>query len=168
MDYVDSVIPNCKVFWVEGNHELRYEKYMMRKAREIYDFDEYHIPFIFNLQQMGVEWIGDKRYIKAGGLNLMHGHEYGSGMSTPINPARTIYLKAKANTAIGHYHKVSEHLVSNIHHEVVGAWSTGCLCNLTPKYRPLNEWTTGFGHLVVSHGGGFTFNNKRIVDNRII
>jgi len=93
IDAVRQLMPNIKIIWLEGNHERRYEKYLMTKAPEIYDTEEFNLDILFKCGELGIEYIGDKRIIEAGKLRIIHGDEYGGGISTPVNAARSLFLK---------------------------------------------------------------------------
>ncbi len=77
-------------------------------------------------------------------------------------------MRAKANIIGGHQHQTSEHTESNINGKVVGAWSVGCLCDLHPKYRPVNKWNHGFAIVKQFKDGSFEVHNKKIIDGKIV
>ena len=161
--------PLAKIFFQEGNHEKRWSLLLRNKAPEICDMDEFRLDIILGLRDIGATWVGDKRIIKAGKLNIIHGHEFFGGGSGGVNPARALYLKAKKSTIEGHFHQVSEHTEpSPMDGELTTCWSVGCLCELNPEYMPLNKWSHGFAHVTVSDDGNFRVRNFRIKDGRIL
>ena len=105
--------------------------------------------------------------IGVGKLLIIHGHEFGGGFSSPVNPARGAYLKAKDCVLMGHEHRTSEHTEQSALGTTVTCWSMGCLCNLRPAYRPFNKWNHGFATLDLS-GPDWRIENKRIVDGRVV
>ena len=165
IDYINSVLPNAKIIWIEGNHEYRFERYMLRKCAEIYGVDDFSFENVFSLRELGVEWVSGKRFITAGDLNIMHGHEVGI-TSSSVNPARGMYMKAVASTVFGHLHKTSEHNKPDLRGNVVTCYSVGTLAQLHPQYRPINDWNTGFA-LIEIHQDGFMVKNKKIVGGKI-
>ena len=168
LDMIDVYMPNAKVYWQEGNHERRFEKYLMQKAPEIYDTEEFELKILFQCEAYGVEYIGGKRVIEVGKLRVLHGDEYGSGVFTPVNAARNLFLKAKACAMVGHFHATSEHTETDIDGKVITCWSVGCLCGLHPKYRPLNKWNHGFAYIEQQMDGNFNVHNHRIVKGKIV
>lgn len=166
MDDIDYYLPGAKVYWIEGNHEYRFRRYMLNKAYDIFEVPEFTMPSLFSTQELGIEYIDRKQYIKAGELNIMHGHEYGN-VSSGVNPARGMFLKAKRSVIFGHLHKSSEHVSSDIRGMVTSVYSVGCLCSLRPEYRPLNEWNTGYALVEINRDGSFMVKNKKIVGGKI-
>ena len=164
-----KAFPLAKIFYLCGNHELRWELLLRNKAPEICDMDEFRLDIILGLRDIGAEWIGDKRVIKAGKLNIIHGHEFMGGGSGGVNPARSLYLKAKRSTIEGHFHQVSEHTEPDpVDGDLTTCWSVGCLCELRPAYMPLNKWSHGFAHAKVFDDGNFQVRNMRIKNGRIL
>lgn len=117
---------------------------------------------------LGIEVIKDKRIVKAGKLNLLHGHEFQSGVIAPVNVARGVFLRAKTNTLVGHSHVTSEHTERDLNGDIVTCWSTGCLCELTPEYARINKYNHGFAHVLVNKDGGFNVKNMRIIKGKIV
>lgn len=157
-----------RIVYKLGNHEDRWEHYFYRKAQEfegVFKLDE-----MLGLEQRGVEMIKSRQKIKLGKLNVLHGHEFGSSVFSPVNPARGIFLRAKASTLVGHYHQTSEHTEGNIDHGRTSCFSTGCLCNLQPEYRPFahTKWNHGFAVVEVNDEGNFLVDNRKIERGSII
>jgi len=51
--------------------------------------------------------------------------------------------------------------------KITTTWSTGCLCELSPPYAPLNKWNWGFS-IVDLDGKAFDVRNKRIYQNKVL
>ena len=49
----------------------------------------------------------------------------------------------------------------------MSTWSTGCLCDLHPDYRPLNNWNHGFAIVEVAKDGTFQVQNKTVINGTI-
>lgn len=162
-----SVLPNTKIYFKEGNHEERLEKYLMVKAPELLGFSEYQLPTIMRFGEYGIDWIGEKRIIHCGKLNILHGHEFNAGGDGGVNPARWLYLRAKQNCIIGHYHRTSEHTEPNLNGKIISCWSTGSLCYQHPAYRPINKWNLGFAN-ILRDGEEFNIKNMRIVNYKLM
>ena len=155
--------PNALIVYKIGNHEERYEKYLMQKAPELLNLDVWDIESVLRLHECNIQLVKDKRVIKVGELNIIHGHEITRGTSSPVNPARTFFLKAKTNVIGGHLHRTSEHISKDLDDSIIGAWSTGCLCDLHPKYAPQNEWNHGYAYVSVNDNGSFWVMNRKIL-----
>lgn len=158
---------DIKIVWKDGNHDERLDKYIADKAPEIYDLDEKpSVRTLLELDKLRIDYVSDKRVIKIGKLNLIHGHEILSGAGA-VNLARTVRLKANANVAFNHFHKTQEDIYTNIEGETIGSWAIGCLCDLSPEYMPFNGWNWGFGRVVVSEDGTFEMENRKIIGGKV-
>ena len=157
----------AKVIFKLGNHEERYNHFLWMKAGELEGVEEFNLENIIKARAEGVEVIGEKRIIKAGDLNIVHGHEFGGSVFSPVNIARGLFLRAKVSAMQGHNHQTSEHTESNMNGGITTTFSTGCLCELHPAYLPINKWNHGFA-MVDIDGKNFEVRNKRIYKGKIL
>lgn len=164
---VRSRFPKARIIHKEGNHEERWVRYLSVKAPEILGVEEFDIPRILRHADYGVEWVGEMRPIRLGGLNVIHGHEYRFPISNPVNPARGLFNRAKTLALCGHMHQSSNHNESNMEGKIIGTWSLGCCFDLHPDYRPLNNWNHGFATVEVDRTGEFQVENKKIIHGRV-
>lgn len=158
----------CPIYFKLGNHEERYEAYLRTKAPELLGTSEFTLDTLLKFGQYGCELIQDKRIIKAGKLNVLHGHEFGRSVFSPVNPARGYYMRAKASVICGHNHQTSEHTENNLEGKIVTTWSTGCLCEMHPQYMPINKWNHGFAYIDVDPSdGSYEVDNFRIIEGKL-
>jgi predicted phosphodiesterase len=155
------------IYYKLGNHCERYERYLRIKAPELLDVSEFRLDVLLKFGELGVELIDDKRIVKFGKLNIMHGHEFGKSVFSPVNPARGLYMRGKENCIAGHNHQTSSHVEPSMNGHVVNTWSTGCLCELHPAYMPINKWNLGFAYVEREEGEGFTVHNHTIINGRV-
>ncbi len=158
---------DAPIYFKVGNHEERYESYLRIKAPELLDISDFRLDILLRFGELGVQIITDKRIVKAGDLNIMHGHEFGRSVFGPVNPARGYYMKSKTNTICGHNHQTSEHTEGNLNGKITTVWSTGCLCELHPAYMPINKWNHGFAIVNLFKDGSFEVDNYRIIDGKL-
>jgi predicted phosphodiesterase len=162
------LFPTQSIYWIKGNHDQRYEKYLFQKASEIWDDPYFTLEERLQLNEERVQLIDDKILVKAGKLSITHGHHIFKGIFTPVSPARGAYMKAKQNIIVGHLHRASFHPEVNLDGEVIGAWSTACLCELRPNYSPLvSNSQHGFAHILVEPNGDFTVKNYSIINGKL-
>lgn len=157
----------CKIYYKIGNHEERYEHYLWMKAGELVGVDEFDLSNLLQARAKGITVIGGKTIIQAGGLNILHGHEFGQSVFSPVNIARGLYMKGKVSAIQGHNHQVSEHTEPDMNGRIVTTWSQGCLCELHPEYLPINKWAHGFA-IVDLDKDDFQVRNKRIWKGKIL
>lgn len=167
----------CKIIYLYGNHCQRLQHFLWQKWGEIEqlaDLEEIKEITLENIVKrrapnLNIEFVGDKRIIKANDLNVVHGHEFASSIMSPVNIARGLYLRAKANTICGHHHRSSEHTEMNINGKIVTTWSVGALCELHPEYMPINSWNHGFCIISLdADGESFKIHNKRIYKGEVL
>jgi len=157
----------CKIYFKIGNHEERYEHFLLEKASELSGVEEFEFENIIKARANGIGFISDRRVIKIGELYGIHGHEYVGGISAPVNPARGLFLKGKVSCFQGHNHQTSEHTEPTMSGKMITTWSIGCLSELHPAYMPLNKWNHGFAIIDVDKDK-YEFRNKRIYKGEIL
>lgn len=164
-----AMFPTQRIIYKQGNHDVRFLHYLIRNAPELAAVPEFSLPNLLWLDDFNIDWV-ENEIIKAGKLNILHGHEFGESIFSPVNPARGIYLRAKSSTLIGHYHQVSEHTEGNMNGDLIGCYSTGCLCELTPEYRPFayTKWSHGFAEVNILERGMFRVKNYKILNGEVI
>jgi predicted phosphodiesterase len=158
----------CPVYFKLGNHDERYQHYLWQKLGELNGVEDFEFSNLLTKRVPGVKIIDDKRIVKLGQLNAVHGHEFGGSVFSPVNIARGFYLRAKASTIGGHHHRTSEHTEQDINGKIVTTWSVGSLCELHPAYLPINSWNHGFAIVDVEKNGDFTVHNKRIFKGKVL
>jgi predicted phosphodiesterase len=167
MKVLKNTFPKAQIYFKHGNHEERYNHYLWMKAGELEGVNEFKIDEIIQRRAPGVIIIGDKRIIKMGDLNVIHGHEFGGNIFSPVNIARGLFLKAKVAAMQGHNHQTSEHTERDMNGRITTTYSLGCLCQLSPAYLPLNKWNNGAA-IVEMQGNDFNVTNFRINEGKIM
>lgn len=155
-----------KIIWKDGNHDERFMHYIMNRTPEFFGLNGFDIPSLLELEKLKIDHVSERRIIKAGKLNIIHGHEVPHAFS-PVNAARGLFMKMKTNAACGHFHATSEHAEKNANNEIIGCWSIGCLSELHPQYMPINKWNHGFAEVEIDEDGGFEFHNHKIINGKI-
>lgn len=165
--YLRSKFPKARIVWKDGNHDERLYLYLRRHAPALLGIDVFQQESVLKFAKYGVEYVTEKRPIVCGKLNILHGHEYPGGFAAPVNPARGIFLRAKACCIEGHYHQTSEHAEPTLEGKNIACWSTGCLSELHPPYMPLNKWNHGFASIEMAREGNFKIRNHKIINGEI-
>lgn len=159
---------NCPIYYKIGNHEARLEDYLKVNAPELFGIPDFKLENLLQFGKFGVTLIDSKQMTYAGKLAILHGHEFGHSVFSPVNAARGLYMRTKESSAIGHHHQTSEHSEKSLSGDVVTTWSIGCLCGLQPDYYPFNKWNHGFAYVEVADSGDYYFNNIRIINGKIV
>lgn len=147
-----------QIYYTLGNHEQRLEDYCQSNATALIGLAGLEIQNLLELDKFKIRLVRDKRRVKIGNLNVLHGHEiWGIGMG--VTPARSVFVKTKSHTLVGHTHKKSEYSENTLDGKSVVCFSTGCLCDLQPLYFPYNNWNHGFAIVTNDSTGHFQVNN---------
>lgn len=163
-----TVFPTQQIYWLKGNHCMRYEHWLMTKVHEVFDDEYYHLEARLALHEEKINIIDDNVLVKAGSLAITHGHHVMRGFFSPVNSARGAWMKAKQSVIISHVHKVSNHVEVNLDGTNFGAWSTGSLCELRPDYSPLvSNYQHGFAHITTDQTGDFQVRNFHIINGKL-
>lgn len=162
-----EAFPKARIIYKEGNHEERWTRYLSVKAPELLGMDEFALPAVLHFDKHGIEFVGDKRMLKAGKLFIGHGHEFRFAIANPVNAARGFYLKAKTQFLGGHLHQTSSHSEKTIDDVVISSWSVGCLCDLHPDYSPFNNWSHSFGVIEIDSDNNFEVQLSKIIHGRV-
>jgi predicted phosphodiesterase len=168
LQYLRAEFPEASIYWLKGNHCIRYEKWLQAKAFEIFDDPYYHLEERLRLNEERITILDDRLLVKAGKLSIAHGHHIMKGFFSPVNSARGAWMKAKQSVLIGHVHKVSQHPEVDLDGNVFSCWSTGCLSELKPDYSPLvSNYQLGFAHVIVDKDKTYTVRNMQIINGKI-
>jgi predicted phosphodiesterase len=167
-DFLDMLISEfkCPIYYVEGNHDNWYMRYLMKKAPVLFNDQYYTLSARLKLREKGIVWIPQTSVLMIGKLPVTHGHMIVKGFFSPVNPAKGVYNKIKGSMLIGHCHTTSEHSESNLQGDLNTTYSIGCLCTLAPDYDPFNcKHNLGFARVIVQENGNYRVENKRIDQN---
>lgn len=170
LTWIKEQFPDIPIYYnLDSNHENRYERYMQKKAPELLSTEMFTIEDLFMLHDIGIIPIRGYDHVRVGKLPIVHGHTVFRGQTSPVSPARTVYMKMKHTCAASHCHKISQYTWVDMKGEVHSTWTTGCLMNLNVEYNPHgNDYVHGFAVITVDKGGSFKFENKMIIDGVVV
>ena len=156
--------PNIPIYWVDGNHENRLERYLAVKAPELLDTSEFQISSLLRMAEYGITYLGFRTKCYFGKLLVEHGDRLkGTG---GVNPARTARLKYKRSVLINHFHKLSVDSGKQYDGDVMTCWSNGCLCELEPEYMEVNEHVHGVCHVQMD-GDNYRVRQYQIINGKV-
>lgn len=156
--------PNIPIYWIDGNHEYRLERYLAVKAPELLDTSEFQIASLLRMAEYGITYLGFRTKCYFGKLLVEHGDRLkGTG---GVNPARTARLKYKRSVLVNHFHKLSVDSGKQYDGDVMTCWSNGCLCELEPEYMEVNEHVHGVCHVQMD-GDNYRVRQYQIIDGKV-
>jgi predicted phosphodiesterase len=146
--YIRDRFPDIPIYYITGNHENRFERYLRIKASELLDMDEFRLDVILQVAAYKIEFIPFRSKVVFGDYTIEHGDKIpGAG---GVVPARTLLMRLKSNSIVNHFHKSSEssqRVYGPGEPTSIKAYSLGCMCDLAPEYMEINEWNHGFAIL---------------------
>jgi len=145
----------------------RIEDYVIRQAPELYHNNK--LEKLLMLEDMGIDYVADYRFMRFGKLNIAHGHHIVKGIFAPVSPARGVFTKTNTSTLISHVHRTSEHMESDMNGNVIGCFSIGAMTTITPDYNPqVSKHNQGFAIVIKDPiTGEFEVHNKKIINHKI-
>jgi predicted phosphodiesterase len=166
--WLRSQFPKQRILYKLGNHETNLERYLMREAPVLLGVPDFTIRDVLKLDSFNIEVVESLQLIEAGKLSIYHGHELPQGISSPVNPARGLWMRVQETILCGHWHRTSEHTeTTGISRKVSSCWSVGCLCDLSPDYAIVNRWNHGFAIVDIDKDGSFEVHNHKIIEGRV-
>ena len=143
--YIRDRFPDIPIYYITGNHENRFERYLRIKASELLDMDEFRLDVILQVAAYKIEFIPFRSKVVFGYYTIEHGDKIpGAG---GVVPARTLLMRLKSNSIVNHFNKSSEssqRVYGPGEPTSIKAYSLGCMCDLAPEYMEINEWNHGF------------------------
>ena len=67
-----KLFPTQEIYFKCGNHDVRFEHYIMRQAPDLLGLGEYNLQTLLQLEQHRITFIPDKQIIHAGQLTILH------------------------------------------------------------------------------------------------
>ena len=168
--YLRELFPYTRIIWKEGNHEYWYFKHMAKTGGALMNVKYFHIESVYRLDELQIEYVKDNRPIEIMDLWILHGHELQkNAIGVPVNPARSVFLKAATTMLVGHHHITSEHTTQNAKGQITTTWSVGCLSGLRPPYARFSKYNNGLATIDCDHNSKtFHVINKKIYKGKVI
>lgn len=133
-----SILPASQIWYMEGNHELRFQKYLWKKAPELSCLRSLSLTGLLGLKDLGIKYFKDTKQL--GDLYFCHGDiiRKHAGYS-----AKAMYDRHGVTMIHGHSHRDGKY-THRTHEGHFAVWENYCLCTLDPEYIELPDWTQGF------------------------
>ena len=148
MGRVNDLTIKPEVFWYQGNHEKRLEKFLAKGGNVLSDIENeigeqlVSIPNIFGLEKLGIKFIKDYEMGKIGEAVVQHGKKVSQKSGYTANAQ----IDQFGRTGIsGHTHRFA--IITKSYSDEVKWWiEAGSLCNLEPSshYVVKPNWANGF------------------------
>jgi predicted phosphodiesterase len=157
-----EMFPTALIIYKYGNHDLRFDKWIRLKAPELLDIENIMLSEILGLRELDIIQLDSLQWTYMWDIAVLHGHELPM-KSGGINPARAARLKINRPLIIGHFHRQNKDAGMILGKPYYYAYSTGCLCDLSPAYMPINDWVHGF--ILINEGQVY---QKEVINGTVI
>lgn len=155
LDRLQTAAPRARVTVLEGNHEQRIVKNVLKMTVGNRRDCEYLLQLwgcrsVLGLPQRKIEFIRrDKHYDSPTVTGAIRRNKcfYTHGKSAGITATLKTLRKFKANVCHGHTHRISVATEQSAEEQVIAGWSFGCLCKMAPLYYDTDptNWGHGYG-----------------------
>lgn len=160
-----ELFPEIPIYWLKGNHDIRWEKYLQQYATQIWEDNYFSLETRLGLKSKNIQIIQDNVLVMAGQLLITHGHHLIKGGQ---GPAKRALAKAGQSVIMSHLHRRDYYKKRNAtktHEEQ--AWVTGCLCELSPDYHIISDSENGFAHISIDGKNNFFVRNFEVLKGQI-
>ncbi len=176
-DSIHNAVPHAQHTLIEGNHDARIEKQLVKwaleKKQDVQMLKEEMGPEkVLNLKQRGIRYIERQKYYDGlsitGTIKLepyalaQHGEQY-SGEDA----VKKLLAALGKSVFFGHTHKLIAHYGEALDGSIVGV-NTGCLCLKRPLWQATKcvNWTHGYVVELVDPDHGFLAIPVPIIDGK--
>jgi predicted phosphodiesterase len=161
------VAKTCKVVFLEGNHEERYQRMFVRYPKALagkFKFERDAVPEGLKNRFTWIPYGDYDSFFRLGDAVFTHGtlfpDAHAKKMALAYLPSKTIY---------GHIHDFQAYTTHNGDPRKPGRYAvtTGCLCGRLPDYKKgsPNKWINGFTDFVCINGVVTT--SSHIIENGV-
>lgn len=149
---VRKLQPKAKITLVKGNHEARFDRYVIDKAPGLAHLFDYRD--LLGLKELGIRY--EEQNYRVGRVCFMHGVLV-RGHSA--YSAKAHFDKYNMSIIHGHTHRLGSYYKTNLE-TTYTVHELGCLCKLDPDYtkdRGVTDWQQGFGVVYIDKKSGWFF-----------
>jgi len=165
LDHICKRFKNVEIVFIEGNHETRLLRYIVKKCPEL--FDMFSIPELFKLKERKIKFVpyGRNQLYKIPETNLFVRH---SPYSYGVNCAYSTLTKKFTNLIFGCTHRGQSVTLKTANQEERYACANRCLIDFDSpifNYMDSDNWSHGFS--VVYKDKSKWFNKEVIIKKGI-
>lgn len=145
----ETVGKDCKIYFLEGNHENRLQRYLWRNP-ELEDLEEIKLDYLLHAKEQDIKyikvtreyWRQDSGHLKLGNMIIMHGDNRLNGASTSKYSGYSVkntMMNLQTNVIMGHIHRLALVYHTTPYGKLIGI-EAGCLS----KVPGTANWQQGF------------------------
>jgi calcineurin-like phosphoesterase family protein len=152
-------LPRARITWVEGNHEFRLRKYLIKNAKELYGLPGLSVPELFDLKDLKIEYVPCHRmaskftdnFIRVG--NLYVGH-WDTVASDGGYAAKRLVEDKGVSLLQGHTQRFGAHARTTVDGRVLLGIENFSMCVRKAAYASYPNWQQGFSVIYLNQKTG--------------
>jgi hypothetical protein len=153
------ILPRARITWIEGNHEFRLRKYLIRQAKELYGLPGLSVPDLFGLKKLGIDYVPchplaskfTDNFIKVGSLYVGHWDK----ISVHGGYAAKGLVETKGVSLLqAHTHRFGAHARTTVDGRVLLGIENFCMCRREASYVTRPNWQLGFSVIYLKAATG--------------
>lgn len=155
---VRNACPDSKIIYIDGNHEFRLKRYLIKNAKELVGLTRacsgeeppaLSWPSLLRFKELGIKHISSGRRES----QYWHGSQLMIGHWDRVNKhsgytAKNLLEDKHISLIQGHTHRLGSSFrtvrIGDGKHRVIAGYENGCLCDLNPEYVTDPNWQQGF------------------------
>jgi UDP-2,3-diacylglucosamine pyrophosphatase LpxH len=153
------MLPRSRITWIEGNHEFRLRRFLIRNARELYGIPGLSVPKLFGLKELGIEYIPCNpragrfmdTFVRVG--NLYVGH-WDTVAKHGGYAAKRLVADKGVSILQGHTHRFGAHACTTLDGRVLLGIENFSMCDWNATHASRPNWQLGFSVLYVHRATG--------------
>ena len=136
---------DCRIVFIQGNHEQRLEDYLLKNAPELSVLEEYRVEHLLHLDKLNIEYERGKpntktAYAMYGGYRIGH---FDSVAPQGGYTAQRLMSKWRSGIVQGHVHRLALVTYTDPEGNTFFGAESGCLCRLDADYVDAPNWQQG-------------------------
>jgi UDP-2,3-diacylglucosamine pyrophosphatase LpxH len=152
-----EILPKTRMIYIEGNHDFRLRKYLLRNAPELYGLPGLSIPELLNLKELNIIYKPVKEgansfsdtWVRIGDLYVGHWDKINKHAGYT---AKSLLDEKGVSLLQGHTHKFGISARRYVDGKELIGIENFCMCRIDPYYVSKPSWSQGFS--VIYHKKG--------------
>jgi len=153
------ILPKARITWIEGNHEFRLRRYLIRNAKELYGLPSLTVGELFGLRELKLEYVPCNRlsskftdnFIRVGKLYVGHWDTVAkhSGYA-----AKGLVEEKGVCLLQGHTQRFGAHARTTVDGRILLGIENFCMCSRHASYVAYPNWQLGFSAVYLETKSG--------------
>lgn len=159
---------DCEIIFNQGNHEFRYDAYLIDQASETNKVKDFSFEQVYRLDENKIRYNrGPDGYARVQ-IGLVTVGHFKNLRKNSADTAQSIVLDTFGSVIAHHSHRMGTFGKNTVHGRFIGQ-EGGCLCTMTPDYHTNPDWEQGFVLMqTVSGSKRFYIDPVRVVGGEIL